>query len=319
MKEYGGYIELETNHGKEYYENLVRLNCGRACLAYLIESQKIRKILLPFFVCNAVRQTCEKYGVEYESYFIDENFFPKFNGNLNNDEVYIYVVNHYSQLDKQYLVKLKEKYHNIIIDNVCAFFEEPISGCDTIYSCRKYFGVPDGAYLSTNATVQKKYPVDISYGRMYFLLGRFEKTASEFYTEYVRNNELFRNEPIKNMSKLTLNLLKGIDYELVKEKRGRNFQYLHKRLGNRNNLTLKTTVGPYAYPFMVENGHVLRQKLQENKIYIPMLWPEVLKLVPENTLEYKFANDILPLPVDQRYGKEDMEYICDIIERSGIC
>lgn len=38
----------------------------------------------------------------------------------------------------------------IILDNTQSFFQKPISGIDTIYSCRKYFGVPDGAYLSTN-------------------------------------------------------------------------------------------------------------------------------------------------------------------------
>jgi len=31
-------------------------------------------------------------------------------------------------------------------------------------------------------------------------------------------------------------------------------------------------------------------------------------------LEYDMARNILPLPIDQRYGKEEMEYICNLIE-----
>ena len=41
MKEIGGYIEFEYFHGKEYHENAIKLNCGRNCLAYLIEAYKL--------------------------------------------------------------------------------------------------------------------------------------------------------------------------------------------------------------------------------------------------------------------------------------
>lgn len=322
MKEYGGYIELEINRGEEYYENLVKLNCGRNCLAYLIENKKINKLFLPYFLCDTVRHICKKYRIVFENYYIDEKFSPIFDENLNDGE-YLYIVNYYGQLETEYLIKLREKYQNIIIDNANAFFDKPIAGCDTIYSCRKYFGVADGAYLSTTEIAAREYPLDISYDRMQFLLGRFEKTASEFYPEYICNNALFDNEPIKNMSKLTLNLLKGIDYTFVKGQREKNFKYLHNRLGSRNELTLKVPEGPYAYPFMIKGGNDLRKQLQKEKIYIPALWADVLKLVSEDTLEYKFVNNILPLAVDQRYDEEDMEYICNVIENtirsSNVC
>lgn len=314
MKEYGGYIELEINHGKDYYDNLIKLNCGRACLAYLIESKKITKLYFPFFVCSSIKQVCEKYGVEYECYYIDENFKPKFCNELNGKREYLYVINYYGQLDRQFLMDLKNKYHNIIVDNVCAFFQEPIDGCDTIYSCRKYFGVADGAYLYTDKVIQQEYQVDVSYKRMQFLLGRFEKSAAEFYDGYTENNKLFAEEPIKSMSKLTLNILRGIDYELVKEKRCKNYKYLDNRLKCINELFLKNCVGPYAYPLLIKNGSKLRQQLHKYKIYIPMLWPEVLEYMPQNKLEYRFANDILPLPIDQRYDESDMKYICEVIE-----
>ena len=68
------------------------------------------------------------------------------------------------------------------------------------------------------------------------------------------------------------------------------------------------------YPFMIQNGAMIRKKLQQKKIYIPTLWPSVKEWCSEEMLEYKYAKDILPLPIDQRYGKKDMMYIVNSIQ-----
>ncbi|MGN0277986.1 MAG: hypothetical protein ACI4C4_01385 [Lachnospiraceae bacterium] len=312
MKEYGGYIQFETNYGEEYYTNLLRLNCARNCLAFLIEARGIKKIYFPFFLCGTVKEICDRYKIDYECYHIDKDFRPIFKKKLNEYE-YIYVVNYYGQFGKNDILDFKGRFTNLIVDNVQAFFERPINGVDTIYSCRKFFGVPDGAYLSTDSKLMFHYETDTSYDRMHFLLGRFEKDASDFYSEYVQNNELFDSEPIKFMSKLTRNLLKGIDYEIIKEKREKNFQYLHERLGNRNELHITLPIGPFAYPLQIKDGKSVRKKLIEKKIYIPLLWPEILEVCKCDVLEYRLACDVLPLPIDQRYNEDDMQYIYEKI------
>lgn len=150
---------------------------------------------------------------------------------------------------------------------------------------------------------------DESYKRMNFLLGRYERSASEFYNEYVENNHLFQNEPIKKMSKLTKNLLHGIDYDFIKEKRTRNFAYLHDQLREINKLSLTIPEGAYMYPLYVEDGTRIRKELQKEKIYIPTLWPAVFNICREDELEYDLAKNILPLPVDQRYSIQEMDYL----------
>ena len=67
------------------------------------------------------------------------------------------------------------------------------------------------------------------------------------------------------------------------------------------------------YPFMIPNATEVRDKLQKLKIYIPILWPNVFKEVPENWIEWRYAKNILPLPCDQRYGIEEMRYMCEVI------
>jgi dTDP-4-amino-4,6-dideoxygalactose transaminase len=142
---------------------------------------------------------------------------------------------------------------------------------------------------------------------MQFLLGRFERAANEFYSEYNANNKYFIDQPIKRMSKLTWNLLHGIDYGFVEKRRKENYMYLHEKLRSINQLQLKPAA--FMYPLMIENGAAVRKRLQSEKIYIPTLWPTVFEVADENSLEYKMAENILPLPIDQRYGIDEMEYI----------
>ena len=140
-------------------------------------------------------------------------------------------------------------------------------------------------------------------------MGRYERTASEFFSEYIVINKMFSREPLKQMSKLTQNILHGIDYEYVKYRRTENFSYLENALGNINSLELNHTIGAYMYPFFIKNGSEIRKRLQKDKIYIPILWPHVFNICTEDKLEYQMANNILPLPVDQRYDLEDMKYL----------
>ena len=72
------------------------------------------------------------------------------------------------------------------------------------------------------------------------MLGRYERSANEFYSEYNANNQFFVKEPIKRISKLTWNLLHAIDYDAVKTRRTENFEYVHERLGNINKLKLRS-------------------------------------------------------------------------------
>ena len=156
--------------------------------------------------------------------------------------------------------------------------------------------------------------MDYSYNRMKYLLGRIEKNANEFYPQYCQNNELFADEKLKHMSKLTQNLLCGFDYQYIKQVRTENFLYLDKQLKAINKLKLCVPEGAFMYPLYVENGAEIRTKLQQKKIYVPTLWPDVFEICKKDELEYDMAENILPLPIDQRYGSDDMSYILEILK-----
>lgn len=309
MREVGGYIEFEHYSKPMLHNNAIKLNCGRNALAYLIESKKIQKILFPIFMCDSCESIFKQYDVTVRRYNIDFNFRPK-EIDLDDNE-WLYVVNYYGQHSNEYIKSLKKKYDRIIVDNAQSYFQMPVDNVDTIYTCRKFFGVSDGALLYTDQVLKRNILYDESFERMRFLTGRFERTASEFYSEYVANNEIFDNQPIKYMSKLTENLLSSFEYDKIRKKRYENFVYLHKKLESINLLNVNIPDGPFMYPLYIEKGDEVRTLLQKKKIYVPILWPSVYDFCNEENLEYDMARNILPLPVDQRYCEETMSYICE--------
>ena len=215
MSEIGGYIELDTYTGKMLHNDGIKLNCGRNALAYLLKAKQIKKLYMPKFMCDSCDKVLADNDVDVVYYHIDLDFRPM----ISSWDGFLYVVNFYGQLSNDYIKSLGS---NIIVDNAQAYFQEPIDGFDTLYTCRKFFGVPDGAVLYADKQIEIN-EIDQSYTRMNFLLGRYERTAGEFYKEYVDNNHFFKDEPIKRMSRLTDNLLHGVDYELIKSRRTDHF------------------------------------------------------------------------------------------------
>lgn len=313
MKEYGGFIEWEHYNNSELYDNFIKLNSGRNCLLYLIRYYNIKHIYMPSFNCSAVFQPCEQENVKIDFYNINEEFLPVIPNSINDDS-WIYVINYYGQLDNNYMSKLHKKYKNLIIDNAQAFFQMPVEDIPTLYTCRKYFGVPDGGYLyNGNDNDKMVLTTDNSIGRLSHLVGRFEESANKYYTNYLKNEEAIENLELKHMSRFTENLMKSIDYVNISKKRVRNFSKLDELLSKYNKIKCNSNTGPFMYPFYFKKADILRNKLISMKIYVPILWPNVIESMAMDTLEYDYAKNIIPLPCDQRYNVDEMAYIATTV------
>ena len=304
-KEIGGYLELERFTGPMLHEKALALSSGRACLSYLIEQRTIRKIALPDFNCDIVEAVCRTHEVKIRFYPVGADLHPK---TLQTEEdEWLYLVNFYGQLSPDELQRIAARVPRLIVDNAQAYFDLPLKGVDTLYTCRKFLGVPDGGFLYTDAPA-RELPADESRDRMSFVLGRFERPAGEYFAAAAQNNDELSMEP-KRMSALTENLLRAVDYERVRRIRTENFRRLHEGLSARNGLAVRLTEGAYAYPLMLPDGQKIRKKLIERKIFVPLLWPNVPAQQPEDSEACRLAEEILPLPCDQRYGAEEMDFI----------
>lgn len=315
-KEIGGYFQFEQLKSNEYHSDLIKLNCGRNALDYLCKSRKIQKLYLPAFLCDSVRLMCEKNGYNYEIYHINETFHPQFDRTLQNNE-YIYIVNYYGMFSKEDIANFKNTYKNIIFDNAHAFYQKPVKDIDTIYSCRKFFGVPDGAYLSTDALLGVELETDFSSERFKHLLGRYEGKAIDYYNDFKNNDEKFKSSSLRSMSNLTQNILGAIDYESSAKIRKENFKILCSAFDKINKINVDTIDVPYAYPLYLDNGMDIKKRLSQVNIYVATLWPNVLN--DGNDIERDFSKNILPLPCDQRYNENDMNYIIEEVLKCINC
>ena len=308
MREFGGYIEIEHYKGNEYHTGCLALNSGRNCLRYLIRARQIRKIMLPRLQCQVIEEVCRREGVQIQWYEVKALEKPYQDEQLE-EEVFLYLINYYGQLEKNYLEKLLAGHKRVIVDNAQDFFCGPIEGVDTIYTCRKFFGVPDGAYLYTDAQADFTLQADFSYDRMEFLLGRYECGAEKFYQNYRENEAWMDKQGLSAMSALTHNILRSIDYERVEQTRTSNAKRLDAGVGENNLLTVKNMTGAYLYPYFCADGEKLRKKLIERKIFVPVLWQNVLEDCDIDTAEYNFSKNMVPLPCDQRYTENDMDEV----------
>ncbi len=313
MKEIGGYFGLEEFAGREYHQDLVAVNSARNALLYILKARKVKKLYIPYFLCDTVAELCKRERFPYEEYGIGSDFLPVFDRPLE-DGAWLYVVNFYGQISNEKFFQLKNRWDRLIVDNVQAFFQRPVPNVDTVYSCRKFFGVPDGGYAACGVALPEELPVDSSKDRMKHILGRFEGIGSEYYMDFQNNDEGFYTLELRSMSRLTHNILRAVDYDVVRRRRNENYARLEAALGQRNRLQLTAPDGPYCYPFYCEDGMAVKKQLAQKKIYVPTLWPNVMDL-GNWPMETDYAQNILPLPVDQRYTQEDMLRILSELDK----
>ncbi len=313
MKEIGGYFEIELDGKKEYHSRALRLNSGRNALRYILKVKKPGKIYVPDYICGSLPASIKKERIDFDFYQINENFEPLIDARSVEPSSFIIYINYFGVHDRT-INNLSGKYKNLIIDNAQAFFSRPVNGMCSFYSPRKFFGVSDGAYLYIDTSLDEQIKTDVSYGRCEHLLKRLDLDARSGYQAYMKNETAFSGRPIRTMSKLTHAILTSIDYARAKKIREENFLFLHRSLVGINELDMPTgnVNGPMAYPLLISKKGV-KESLIRSNIYVATYWEEVLARVKKNSFEYKLAKYLVPLPIDQRYGLDDMRRIVDII------
>ena len=117
------------------------------------------------------------------------------------------------------------------------------------------------------------------------------------------------------MSKFTHRVMSSIDYELVAARRRKNYGLFHAALGATNmmHVSLDDAAVPMVYPYMCPNRN-LREVLIKNKIFVARYWPNVLEWTTTDDIDYLFASQMQPLPIDQRYRDKEMETIINILK-----
>ena len=311
----GGYFELELRRGQVYHSVAIALNSARHCLEYILRVRGYRKVYIPYYTCNVVLAPIQRLGIEIARYEVDAKLNPLHCPDLGDGEAFLYT--NYFGLKQRAVEELAEKYGSrLIVDNAQAFYAPALSGIDTFYSPRKFFGVPDGGYLYTEMAPLSILEQDKSYNRMSHLLRRIDEGAEAGYADFRRNSEELGSAPIRRMSCLTEALLANIDYAAIAQARRVNFTHLHGALAALNQLELPMLEDsvPMVYPFRTDDKE-LRDKLIANKVFVATYWPGICDDAKTPSLERNLVNKVIPIPIDQRYTIDDMERIINLIKK----
>lgn len=313
MDAIGGYFELELRRGEHYHKDALRFNTARNCFEYILLARKYTKVYIPYYTCEVMLQPLHKHRIAYEFYHINESLEPVEIIQLGNSEAFLYT--NYFGLKQHCVEYLASIYQSqLIVDNAQAFYAPRIVGIDTFYSPRKFFGVPDGGYLYIDKVLEQEISEDKSYSRMAHLLLRIEEGAESGYLFFRQSDDLLDNQPIRKMSALTDRILRNIDYDFVRERRRENFNYLNEQISLKNALTVRLDNNsvPMIYPFYTKDIS-LRTQLIQHKVFVATYWPNVLDWCKPGELENELVNNILALPIDQRYKREEMNFIIKLL------
>lgn len=319
MKEIGGYFEFEHFKGQEYYPDLFKFNLGRCAITSFLKQVDCKAVFVPYFMCDSVTDALKDADIIIRRYHIRENFLPDFTEIPKSplpDDIWILVVNFYGQLTDSQVRSIQNEYHNVLFDYTHAFFQRPIPEISAVLSVRKFLGVTDGAYLQTDRDIVLPQETDSSKDRLTHIMGRFEVHAGTYYQNMLDTAHGYVGASAKKMSPLTENFLKSFEYTRIADTRLRNYLQLSSRLQKTNPLrkVLRTPdVGPFCYPYYTEQGVKVRKALAARKIFVPTYWSNVIADMPEDSLEYRYAANILALPCDQRYDADDMNTVADAV------
>ena len=321
IKAIGGYFELaDTDHecGNLPVDGIALNTCRNALEYIILQLVDAKRIFVPYYTCEAVIEPLKRLLVDYEFYHVNEQL--EIAEELVIGEGDYLIVNNYFGIKDAYIAELAKKYgEKLIVDNAQALFAPVLPGIKAAYSTRKYVGVADGGFaVGVSATSAADYEVDNSLEHDSHLYIRKEKGAEAGFKNYQVNECKLDNQPIRRMSSQTKEILSQIDYNSVIEKRRQNYLFLSNAISDKNKLQLPSIDSftcPMVYPFMTDDES-LRARLIQNKVFVARYWPNVLEWCAEDEIECKFVTQIIALPIDQRYGKREMNKIVEIFENT---
>lgn len=323
MSTIGGFLELELARNlSTVYENVSKYNLARNALIDYFLTVKTNKVWMPSYCCSSVSAAFKNNNIDYGFYNINKMLEINKEVIIKPDEHILYV--NYFGIKSTYIECLIKKYGNqLVVDNSQAFYAVFNDSKASVYSLRKFFGVPDGAYLKPALSVKENYENNEAAFDANHLIGRIEKGPELYYKKYKESEKKLSESGIRPMSNFTEKIMNSIDHVEVKRIRKSNYDYLQDELNDINAIdpSLKLKLGeefsnevPLVYPYLHDQGEELKKELIRNKVFVASYWLEVLNNAYSSKFEKYFTKNMVPLPIDQRYTKIEMEFIANIVK-----
>lgn len=323
---------------------------GREALLLLLENwqPENKTVLLPEYLCYTEIEPFKKKGYKIIFYRINNDLTPAMasvESVVNeNPGAFLYVQSYFGKDTLKFIraefKKYRKEYRIIIIEDRTQIWlsSTPLDGADFyVTSLRKWLELPDGGLLSSQMHNVSSFEKNVEEKKLSELFSRASLLKEQFYhTEeeslkttfrhlYYQMNDVFTaSDKPHEIGSLSRKILAMTDLEDISSKRRKNYAILAEGL---KEITCAVSVladldkgeVPLYYPIYVKGRADFQHYMCSNRVYCPIIWPrpadvdEWLCHCPNNIYD-----NILCIPCDQRYNKDDMITIISLIRRYGI-
>lgn len=305
---------------------------GRAALYAILMALRrngVKNILLPEYICPTVATTVAASGFTYRFYQLDEEFKPAV-GDVAvkaDDTSAVLVINYFGlQNLTESIRSIKSRIPSvkIIEDDVQAFFSyisQQNTGADYSFtSLRKWFPVPDGGLArgltdgiavpaAQNGFWDKKLSGLVLKG-LRDSLGPIDNV----YLGLLREGEDLIDKSLSaSGSEITRSVIERTDFNETAAVRSANASVIMSGLADLGLAPMIIPDGdcvPFFIPVRLGNRDAVRRELFRHNIFCPVHWPSDDVITGLGTV---MSEQELSIIIDQRYCREDMERIIEVM------
>ncbi|MDO5337843.1 MAG: DegT/DnrJ/EryC1/StrS aminotransferase [Eubacteriales bacterium] len=352
MKKIGGYFPYEklSQEPNHYLENLTPsggelkyLMSGRCAIYYSLMDFKpddaIRTAYVPIYTCETVLAPFEKAGYELIFYDLDENMTPVFDPSVLDKISVLSLCGYYgfSAYDRDFVSACSRRGICIIEDATHSIFSADgiDRRCDYIVgSFRKWIGVACGGFA---IKAKGKFSAPLlppleehirQREECLSLKNHFEKLSpleqervlqqgdALFWKSEMQLRQIFDSYGADEAS---IKIMEYYPVSKLQEKRRANYQYLleHLKPSSAWRLvfpSLPDGVVPSHLTLFARNRDMLKEILSHAGIGCTVYWPvgPLVNLENHPTAQYIYDH-VCSIPCDQRYGDQEMQEICDVL------
>lgn len=316
--------------------NYIWTDIGRSAilLALLdIEMKSDKKIIhLPTFICDAVKQPFieRNYEIKYYSLGKTLNNFAQL-PQVQKGEIFLFAhyFGHQNFAIVKWLKSLPDRDFFVIEDYVqssLSEFRNEISDYQ-IFSFRKFTPQIDGALLISKLPIK----MNLANPDILFLKNQIKGKIIRSWTEKIeyfindlKDSEASLNNKVvpKSISSISKYVMERLDFDLIKKQRIENWRYLYKQMEKHSFFDNKVIPlfdsleqGEVPLGFAVQIGQArdgLRDFLIEKNVFCPIHWNLSFNL---NKEDEQLSNTVLTIPIDQRLGIKEIDYIVECLEQ----
>lgn len=325
---------------------------GREAIALALRSlarlrpDLVRVCLLPAYMCDTVFFPFEQEGFEIHFYHVNKELEAnehELRALIEQLKPGLLFIHPYYGVDtwrslRSLLAKWKKQGICIMEDVTQSYYLEGV-GAEADYvvgSLRKWYPVPDGGFVVSNEELAWEEIEDdreFAKTRLKMLMDKWEYLYGNADAEkkkldkaaYLKQNraleeQLDRHCGIRDLSGETAHILERINEDDAKRRRNDNYKYLYDRLKDKKLFQPIVTdptgdAVPLYFAIFTQSRDELQSFLTAHEIYAPVLWPIGKENEPHLIAEEKYIYEhMLALPIDQRYGKEEMQRIVEVME-----